>query len=207
MAVSLQRGTNGYPAAINDIDSWALTQGGNEVQMYPGSYAAPTDVVASDFAYVGMGDEVIIDGAMTIAAGSTGPITFKNIHFRGADAGAAAGSVCVTKLGNAACELHFVNCKFSNAEHAVNQQANLASTADGLGIRMEYCDASGVDQAIVSNCNAEISFSQLNISANAYYTVGGGEAASPTHTVTVRASSSGGANSGNMTETVLALIS
>jgi len=42
MAVSLQRGTNGYPAAINDIDSWALTQGGNEVQMYPGTYTAPT---------------------------------------------------------------------------------------------------------------------------------------------------------------------
>ena len=210
MATIDKRGSDSYPVSITDIPSAALTQGGNAVHMYPGSYTAPTGVVATDYAYIGMGDgsDVIVDGDMTIADGSSGTITFKNLHFRGSAASAAGGAACVTKLGNTAVELHFVNCKFSNAEHAVNQQANLTSVGTGVGIRMEYCDASGVDQAIVSNANAEISFSQLNISSNAYYTVGNDTLnGDPAHTVTVRASTSGGANSGNMTETVLALIS
>ena len=53
MAIVDKRGTDGFPAAINDIPSAALTQGGNEVHMYPGTYTAPTDVVASDYAYIG----------------------------------------------------------------------------------------------------------------------------------------------------------
>ena len=67
---------------------------------------------------------------------------------------------------------------------------------------------SGVDQAIVSNCNSEISFSQLNApAANTYYTPGNSTDNLVLYTVTVRASTAGGSNAGNMTETVLALIS
>jgi len=212
MAVSLQRGTNGYPAAINDIDSWALTQGGNEVQMYPGTYTAPTGVVASDFAYIGMGDadEIIISGDMSFADGSTGSIVFKNITFQGSSATAAGGTSCVSKLGNTAVTLKFENCVFTNSDIGVNQLANLTShaAAGTNGVEMWWCDASGVDRAIVSNANSEINFSALNTGSNAYYTVGNSTLnGDPAHTVTVRASTSGGSNSGNMTETVLALIS
>ena len=212
MAIVDKRGTDGFPLAINDIQSSALTQGGNEIHMYPGPYTAPTDVVATSYAYVGMGDRdsVIIDGDMTIADGSSGTITFKNIHFRGSDADAAGGAACVTKLGNSAVKLHFINCKFSNAEHGVNQLANLTSTAatGEAGLVVEYCDMSEVNQAIVSNCNTEISFSQLGTTANTYYAVGDSTLnGDPAHTVTVRASTSGGSNAGNMTETVLGLIS
>jgi len=212
MAVSLQRGTNGYPAAINDIDSWALTQGGNEVQMYPGTYTAPTGVVASDFAYIGMGDadEIIISGDMSFADGSTGSIVFKNITFQGSSATAAGGTSCVSKLGNTAVTLKFENCIFTNSDIGVNQLANLTShaAAGTNGVEMWWCDASGVDRAIVSNANSEINFSALNTGSNAYYTVGNSTLnGDPAHTVTVRASTSGGSNSGNMTETVLALIS
>ena len=212
MAVSLQRGTNGYPAAINDIDSWALTQGGNEVHMYPGTYTAPTGVVASDFAYIGMGDadEIIISGDMSFADGSTGSIVFKNITFQGSSAIAAGGTSCVSKLGNTAVTLKFENCIFTNSDIGVNQLANLTShaAAGTNGVEMWWCDATGVDRAVVSNANSEINFSALNTGSNAYYTVGNSTLnGDPAHTVTVRASTSGGSNSGNMTETVLALIS
>ena len=213
MAIVDKRGVDGFPVAINDIQSSALTQGGNEIHLYPGSYAAPTAVVATDYAYVGMGDvdDVIIDGDMTIADGSSGTITFRNIHFRGGTAASNGGTSCVTKLGNTAVKLHFVNCKFSNSEHGINQMANMTSTAatSAPGLVVEYCDMSGVDQAIVSNCNTEISFSQMSISSNSYYTVGNSTLnGDPSgHICTVRASTSGGSNAGNMTETVLALIS
>ena len=212
MAIIDKRGTDGFPNLITDIPSAALTQGGNEVHMYPGSYTAPTGVVATDYAYVGMGDvdNVIVDGDMTIADGSSGTITFRNIHFRGSTAASNGGKACVTKLGNTAVKLHFVNCKFSNNEHGINQLANLTSTAatGDAGLVVEYSDMSGVDQSIVSNCNTEISFSQLSISSNTYYKVGNDTLnGDPAHTVTVRASTSGGSNAGNMTETVLGLIS
>lgn len=212
MALIDKRGTDGFPVSITDIQASAHATDGNEVHMYPGEYPAPTGVVAQNYAYVGMGDRdsVIVEGDMTIADGSSGTITFKNLHFRGSNAVTNSGTACVTKLGNTAVKLHFINCKFSNAEHGINQMANLTSTAatGAPGLVVEYCDMSEVDQAIVSNCNAEISFSQLGTTANTYYAVGDNTLnGAPAHTVTVRASTSGGSNSGNMTETVLGLIS
>ena len=212
MAIVDKRGTDGFPAVISDIPSSALTQGGNEVHMYAGTYTAPTGVVASDYAYIGVGDaeEIIISGDMTIADGSTGQVTFKNITFQGSSATAAGGTSCVTKLGNTAVTLKFENCIFTNSDFGVNQQANLIShaAAGTNGVEMWWCDASGVDRAIVSNANAEVNYSALNTTSNTYYLVGSSALnGDPAHTVTVRASTSGGANAGNMTETVLALIS
>src|SRR5210317_2236380 len=212
MATVDKRGIDSYPASITDIPTAALTQGGNEVHMYPGTYTAPTGVVASDYAYIGIGDaeEIIISGDMTIADGSTGSIVFKNITFQGSSATAAGGTSCISKLGNTAVTLKFENCIFTNNDFGVNQQANLTShaAAGTNGVEMWWCDASGVDRAIVSNANSEINYTALNTSSNTYYLVGNDTLnGDPAHTVTVRASTSGGSNSGNMTETVLALIS
>ena len=212
MAIIDKRGTDGFGAIITDIPTAALTQGGNEVHMYPGTYTAPTGVVASDYAYIGMGDadEIIISGDMSFADGSTGSIVFKNITFQGSSATAAGGTSCVSKAGNTAVTLKFENCIFTNSDIGVNQLANLAShaAAGTNGVEMWWCDATAVDKAIVSNANAEINYSALNTGSNAYYTVGDSTLnGDPAHTVTVRASTSGGSNAGNMTETVLALIS
>ena len=97
MAVIDKRGFDGFGTIITDIPSAALTQGGNEVHMYPGSYTAPTDVVATNYAYVGIGDrdDIIIDGDMTISDSSTGTITFKNLHFRGSAAASNGGKSCI----------------------------------------------------------------------------------------------------------------
>ena len=212
MAIIDKRGTDGFAASIDDIPAAALTQGGNEVHLYPGSYTANSGLTATNYAFVGMGDRdsIIVDGDMVINDASSGTITFKNIHFRGSTASSTGGKACVTKNGNTAVKLHFINCKFSNNEHGINQCANLISTAatGAPGLVVEYCDMSEVDQAIVSNCNTEISFSQLNAAANTYYTPGGGtDNLGAVHVATVRASTAGAANAGNMTETVLALIS
>lgn len=212
MAIVDKRGTDGFPVSITDIQSSALTQGGNEVHLYPGTYTAPTGVVASDYAYIGMGDkdEIIISGDMTIADGSSGQITFKNITFQGAADTTATGAACVTKLGNTATTLKFYDCAFTNNDLGVNQMGNLTSHAAAgvLGIEMWHCDATGVDRAIMSNANAEINYTALNTSSNTYYKVGNDTLnGAPAHTVTVRAATSGGSNAGNMTETVLALVS
>ena len=200
-------GTANY-SSLSDIPSSILAQGDNTILVYPGTYTAPTNAVWNDVALVGIGDreEIVINGAMTIANTSTGTISFDNITFRGANAVTTSDSVCVSKLGAASTPLFFRNCTFANAEHAVRHHATLAFATTTRQVELDYCDASAVDQAIVANANVEVNWSALNTSANAYFQPGTGGGAAAL-TVTVRASTSGGSNTGNNTETVLALIS
>lgn len=191
---------------LSDIPSSVLSQGDNTILVYPGTYTAPTSIVLNDVAFVGVGDreEIVISGDMTIANTSAGTTTFENITFLGANAVTNSNSVCVSKLGGASAPLHFRNCTFSNAEHAVRHHATLAFATTTPQVVMTYCDASAVDQAIVANANVGVNWSAMNAGANAYFTPGGG-AGVPV--VTVRASTSAGSNTGNTVETVLALIS
>lgn len=192
--------------ALTDIPSDILTRTDVTVLMYPGTYEAPTAAVYSDIAFVGIGDveEIVIAGAMTIANTSVNRTSFKNISFIGADANAAAGSACVTKLGAASAPLHFDMCNFSNAEHAVSHNGERAFATTTKQVVLNYCDASAVDQAVVANANVGVNWSALNTGSNAYFQTGG--AGAPVITVTVAASTSGGSNTGNNTETVLGLI-
>jgi hypothetical protein len=198
-------GTANY-SSLSDIPSYVLAQGDNTILVYPGTYAAPTNAVWNDVALIGVGDreEIVISGDMTLANTSTGNITFENISFVGSNAVTTSNSVCVTKLGAASAPLHFKNCTFANAEHAVRHHATLAFATTTPQVVMNYSDASGVDQSIVANANVGVNWSAMNAGANAYFTSGGGAG---TPVVTVRASTSGGANTGNTVETVLALIS
>lgn len=200
-------GTANY-SSLSAIPSSVLAQGDNTILLYPGTYTAPTNAVWNDVAVVGVGDreEIVISGDMTIANTSTGVLSFENITFVGSNAVTTSDSVCVSKLGAASAPLHFRLCTFSNAEHAVRHHATLAQATTTPQVIMTYCDASAVDQAIVANANVGVNWTALNASANAYFAPGTG-GGSPSLTVTVRASTSGGANTGNNTETVLALIS
>lgn len=200
-------GTANY-SSLSDIPSSVLAQGDNTILVYPGVYTAPTNAVWNDVALVGVGDreEIVISGSMTIANTSTGTLSFENISFLGANAVTTSDAVCVSKLGAASTPLHFRNCTFSNAEHAVRHHATLAFATTTPQVVMTYCDASAVDQAIVANANVGVNWSALNASSNAYFQPGTGGGAAAL-TVTVRASTSGGSNTGNNTETVLALIS
>jgi len=200
-------GTANY-STLTDVPSYILAQGDNTLLVYPGTYTAPTDAVYSDVAIVGIGDreEIVIDGDMTIANTSTGTITFENVTFTGSNAAVTSGTSCVTKLGAASTKLHFKHSTFNGAEYAVSHNGERAFATTTPQIVMDFCDASAVDKSLVANANVEVNYSALNTSANAYFTpgTGGGD---PAVTVTVRASTSGGSNTGNNTETVVALIS
>lgn len=200
-------GTANY-SSLAEVPSYILEQGDNTILVYPGTYEAPTNAVYSDLALVGMGDreEIIISGDMTIANTSTGTITFENITFVGSNTDATSGSSCVTKLGASSATLHFKNTTFTDAEHAVVHNAERAFATTTPQVIMDFCDASAVDQALVANANVNVNYSALNTSANAYFApgTGGGD---PEVTVTVRASTSGGSNTGSTTETVIPLIS
>lgn len=195
-------------SSLANIPSEILVQRDTSIQLYPGTYTAPTNAVYDDIAFIGTGDreEIVINGDMTLANTSANTITFENITFVGSNAVTDSGTACVTKLGTGKTKLHFKNCNFSNAEHAVSHNGIATLHTTTPAIVMDFCDASAVDQAIVANSNVEINFSALNTGSNAYFTpgTGGGD---PALTVTVRASTSGGSNTGNNTETVLALIS
>lgn len=203
-------GTDGLAnySTLSAVPSSILVQGDNTILLYPGTYDAPTNAVYSDLAIIGVGDreEIVINGDMTIANTTVGTITFENIKFIGSNADATSGVACVTKLGAASAQLHFKSVTFANAEHAVSHNAERAFATTTPQVILDFCDATGVDQALVANANVTVNYSALNTSANAYFQpgTGGGD---PALTVTVRASTSGGANTGNNTETVLALIS
>lgn len=203
-------GTDGVAnySSMSAIPSEILAQGDATFLVYPGTYDALTNAVLTDAAFVGVGDreEIVINGDTTIANTSSGTITFENLTFVGSNADAASGTACVTKLGAASTRLHFKHSTLSNAEHAVSHNGERAFATTTPQVVMDFCDASGVDQAIVANANVSVNYSALNTSSNAYFQpgTGGGD---PAVTVTVRASTSGGANTGNNTETVLALIS
>lgn len=203
-------GTDGTAnfSTLSAVPSYILDQGNNTLELFPGTYDAPASAVWNDVAIVGVGDreEIVINGDVTIANTSSDTITFENLTFVGSDASAASGVACVTKLGAERTKLHFKNVVFSNAEHAVSHNAERAFATVNEQVVMDFCDASGVDQAIVANANVAVNFSKLNTSSNAYFQpgTGGGD---PEVTVTVLASSSGGSNTGNNTETVLSLIS
>jgi hypothetical protein len=200
-------GTTNY-ATLTDVPAYVLAQGNNTLLLYPGTYAAPTDAVYNDLAIVGVGDpqEIVINGDITIANTATDVITFENLTILGSNAAADSGTACVTKLGAASAPLHFKDVIFANAEHAVIHNAERSFATVTPQVRLDFCDATGVDQAVVANANVVINYSALNTSANAYFQPGAG-GGDPSVTVTVRASTSGGSNTGNTTETVIALIS
>lgn len=198
-------GTANY-ATLNDVPSYVLAQGDNTILVYPGTYAAPVAASWNDVALIGVGEreEIVINGDMTIANTSTGTLSFENISFVGSNAVTTSNSVCVTKLGAAPTPLHFKNCSFANAEHAVRHQTTLAFASGVKQVVLEYSDASGVDQAIVANANVGVNWSALNSSSNAYFAAGGGAG---TPVISVLASTAGGSNATGTLKTVVELIS
>ncbi len=200
-------GDANYPN-LTSIPTEILTQGDTSFIIYPGTYTAPTAVQLDDVAFIGLGDreEIVISGAMTIANTSANSAVFENLTFTGADATAASGSACVTKLGAASMPLTFNRVVFGNADFAVVHNAERAFATTAKQVTINYSDATAVDRAVSANANVAINFSALNTSANAYFTPGTG-GGNPAVTVTVRASTSGGSNTGNCTKTVLALVS
>lgn len=200
-----QDGTANYPDLVS-IPSDVLTQSNTTFLVYPGTYAALTNAVLTDTSFVGVGDrdEITINGTFTIANTSSVALLFENLSLVGPNAVAGSGSACVNKLGAASLPIKFERVIFSNADIAVIHSGELAFATTTRQVTMSYSDASGVDKAVRANANVGINFSSLNLSSNAYFTASGGTG---TPAVTVRASTSGGSNTGATLKTVLALVS
>lgn len=202
-------GTDGSAnfASLAAIPPELLTQQDTTFLIYPGTYAALTNAVLDDAAFIGLGDreEIVINGAFTIANTSANTTVFENITLVGPNATATSGSACVTKLGAASAPLRFRNVVFSNADFAVNHNGEGAFALLSKQVQIDNSDLSGVDRAVRANANTTVNFSIMNTSSNAYFTPNGGAGLIPN--ILVRASTSGGANTGNSTKTVLALVS
>lgn len=201
-------GTDGnanYPDLVS-IPSEILAQSNTTFLVYPGDYVAPTNAVLVDASFVGIGDrdEIIINGTFTIANTSSTALLFENLSLVGPNAAVASGSACVNKLGAASLPIKFERVLFSNADTAVIHSGELSFATTTRQVTMNYSDASGVDKAVKANANVSINFCALNTTSNAYFTPGGGTGVP---SVTVRASTSAGSNTGNTTKTVLALVS
>ena len=199
-------GSSNYPD-LTDIPSDILAAGDTTIVVTPGTYSPLTNAVLNDIGFVGVGnrDEIVIDGNMTIANTSSGTITFENLTLTGTGASSAITGA-VTKLGAASTPLHFRRCKIESTAVGIISHAESTFATTTKQIVLHDVDATGTDRATYSNANVDISFSALNTVANAYHTYGAGGVAvigGPT----VRASTSGGSNVGNSTETVVALIS
>jgi hypothetical protein len=198
-------GTANFPN-LASIPSDILTQGDTTFLVYPGTYTALTNAVITDASFVGVGDrdEIIISGTFTVANTSSVALLFDNITLQGPNAAVASGSACVNKLGAASLPIKFERVAFTNADTAVIHNGELSFATNVRQVTLNYSDVSNVDKAVKANANVAINFCALNTSSNAYFTALGGTG---TPAVLVRASTSGGSNTGATLKTVLALVS
>lgn len=170
---------------------------GSTVKFYPGTYEMGT-INISNITLEGIGNpnEVILAN-LNLGATTSGTINIRNLTLKGSNAVAASDSASVTINNAATGTVKFRDVIFTNADFCVDNQS-LAT------IYIEYSNANAVDRGLRSNAAANyVKFSHLNTSSNAYFTPANGTLKA----VTVVASASGGSNTGNTTETVLALIS
>jgi hypothetical protein len=198
-------GPNSNFKDLASIDTTTLNQGGVSVLVYPGEYAALTDAVLNNISFRGIGhqDEIKINGDTTIANTSTGTVTFSNMRFVGSDAAATSNTFCVEKLGIGSTPLHFQNCVFSNAEAAVRSHTSRTLGTGTKVVKMEYCHSVATNTGIHMNADIEAAFTAFQTGKQYCVPLSG---SAPATTATIR-SCVGGANVGNMTETVEAAIS
>jgi hypothetical protein len=179
---------------FSNIETHALTAG-TTVRFFPGTYelgSATWDGI--NIEGYGAKEAVVIANANVTMANT---VTVRNITFSGNSATAAStsASLFITNATNAAAAVTFDGVNFTNGDFGVDNQ--------GLAkLTFNRCDFTSVDRAIKSNSvvSANVSFCFLNNSSNAYFT--GANAA--LKAVQVRASYSGGSNTGNTVKTVTA---
>lgn len=202
-------GTGGYAnySTLAEIPASILAAGDTTIAIGPGTYDPLTDAVLNNVSFIGQGcsDEIVISGNFTIANTSTGINSFENLTLTGT--GASNGFTgAIQKLGIGSCPISVRHCTINSTAFGVVTHATSAQAGVTKQIEMEYCDARGTDRAMYANANVAVSFSALNTGSNAYFTYGAGGVAI-IGGANVIASTSGGSNVGNMTETVIAFIS
>lgn len=190
-----------YDAAYKNfanIEAHALTAG-STVRFYPGTYEMGS-LTLDNITLEGVGgkEDVVLCNAVVTAANT---VIFRGLTLSGNSPAAASTSrsVFITNASNSAATLvRFEETRFTNGDFGVDNQGLVQ-------LDLIRVDARNVDRAIRSNSvvSANVSLSLLNSSSNAYFT----GANATLKAVQVRSSFSGGSNTGNTLETVVAAIS
>lgn len=188
---------NAQYKSYDEIPSHALNFG-STIRFLPGVYEMGTINVDS-LTFEGLGNpEDVVLANLVLGSASANTNVFRNLTLRGNSGAAASTGRSVFITNGATGTVKFTGVNFTNGDFAIDNQALAALVVD-------RCDASATDRAIRSNAvvSANVRFSVLNASSNAYFT----GANATLKAVQVIASQSGGSNTGNTVETVSALIS
>lgn len=187
-----------YDAAYKNfanIEAHALTAG-TTVRFYPGTYELGS-LSLDNITIEGAGgkENVVLCNAVLTAANT---VVFRGVTLSGNSPAAASTSrsIYITNASNSASTLvRFEEVNFTNADFGIDNQGLVQ-------LDLVRIDARGVDRAVRSNSvvSANVALSLLNTSGNAYFT----GANATLKAVQVRASFSGGSNTGNTVKTVSA---
>ena len=202
--------------AITDVPQVVLNSVGSTLRFYPGTYAAASanlDGVAIEG--VGSREDVIIN-SLTLGIGGANTVAIRGVTLNTLVNTGNANLVIEDCLIAAANDLATLgSAGIENGEAGVISTGTVAIRRSRVSqgdivllqhsegdVDMSYVHAIGADRGMLSNANARVEF--CNFGANAYFTPGGTASYVPNVTTVA---SSGGANTGNTTETVTALIS
>jgi hypothetical protein len=177
-----------------NIESHALTAG-TTVRFFPGTYEMGNCTWDGiNIEGYGAKEAVVLCNANLTVANT---VTVRNVTLSGNSPAAASTSAALfmTNATNAVAKITFEGCNFTNGDFGVDNQGLAA-------LVFNRCDFTGVDRAIQSNSilSANASFCFFNTSSNAYFK----GANTGLKAIQVRASFSGGSNTGNTTRTVTA---
>jgi len=188
---------NAQYKSYDEIPSHALNFG-STIRFLPGVYEIGT-INTDSLTFEGIGNtEDVVLANLVLGSASANTNVFRNLTLRGNSGVAASTGRSVFITNGATGTVKFNGVTFTNGDFAIDNQALVALVVD-------RCDASATDRGIRSNAvaAANVRFSVLNASSNAYFT----GANATLKAVQVIASQSGGSNTGNTVETVSALIS
>jgi hypothetical protein len=177
-----------------NIESHALTSG-SVIKFYPGTYEMGSQALDGVILEgEGSRESVILCNLVTTISNT---VVFRNLTLSGNSPAAASTSrsIHINNASNAAAMAKFDQVVFTNGDFGVDNQ--------GLSqLEFVYVDGRGVDRFLRSNSvvSANIMFSLLNTSSNAFFT----GANATLKAVQVRHSFSGGSNTGNTVRTVTA---
>lgn len=175
-----------------NIESHALTAG-TTIRFLPGTYEMGS-ITLDGINLEGLGarESVILCNTVATVANT---VAIRNVTLSGNSPGAAstAASIYLTNSSNAQSNVTFEGVKFINGDFGVDSQGTSTLVFNRV-------DATGVDRFLRSNSvqSANVSFSLLNTSSNAYFTAANAQ----NKAIQVRSCYSGGSNTGTTVKTV-----
>lgn len=184
--------------SFSEIPTHALNWG-STVQFLPGTYEIGSITGIDNITFEGIGNPLDVVLANVVLANTTAnTVVFRNLTLSGNSGAAASTGRSVLIEDGATGTVRFREVTFTNGDFAIDNRGRQNFLV------VDSCQMQ-TDRGIRSNStvSANIWFSILNATSNAYFTTFSDTAARPFRVV---ASQSGGGNVGNSVKTVSALL-